>query len=160
MNNKKQIPNINTLHAERNVKEQAKHKIFTIVLNKCIDKIIETNQFTEKTFVYFEVPNLIIGFPGYDRIACIHYLIQKLTAEKYKVEFIDPFYLYIDWSTNNYSRNLDTLPFQNIIPTSNPSKLKAQTKELLKKYPNTSKIVFEYEDNNSQKKTVAKKLKK
>lgn len=147
INCQKQIPSINTLHAEKNVKELARQKIFTIVLNKCIDHITETNNFTDKTYVYFEVPNLIIGFPGYNRIACIHYLMQELKAAKYKVDFIDPIYLYIDWSTNTKSsRNLNNVPLQHIIPTSNPHKLKEQTRELLKKYPDTSKIVFEYAD--------------
>jgi len=149
---KKQIPNITNLHAEKSMKTQAKNEIFTIVLNKCIDKIIETNHSTDKTFIYFEVPNLIIGFHSYDRIECIHYLIQELSREKYKVEFIDPYYLYIDWGTNiKKSKKIDTYMIQNVIPTSNPMKLQQQTKELLKKYPNTSKIVFEYEDLNKKK---------
>jgi hypothetical protein len=143
---KKQIPNIHNLHLQKNVKEQARNDIFTIVLNKCIDKIVETNQITDKTFIYFEVPNIIIGFHSYDRLGCIHYLIQELSREKYKVEFIEPYYLYIDWGTNIKSSKLNSTFLQNVIPTSNPMKLKEQTKQLLKKYPNTSKIVFEYED--------------
>lgn len=148
MSGKKQIPNITNLHAQKYIKEQARNEIFTIVLNKCIDKIIETNYTTDQTFIYFEVPNIIIGFHSYDRIGCIHYLIQELSREKYKVEFIEPYFLYIDWSTNTKSRNLESIKF---LPTSNPSKLKEQTRELLKKYPNTSKIVFEYEDTKTKK---------
>jgi hypothetical protein len=148
MNNKnKKIPNIANLHAERFVKEKARNEIFTIVLNKCIEQIIETNSRTDHTFIYFEVPNIIIGFPGYDRLACIHFLIQELCKENYKVEFIEPYYLYIDWSTTHKPKTIDNLVIQNIIPTSNPDRLKQQTKEILKKYPNTSKIVFEYEDS-------------
>jgi hypothetical protein len=152
-NNTRKIPNISKLHAERHVKEQARNEIFTIVLNKCIEQIVETNSRTEHTFIYFEVPNIIIGFPGYDRLACIHFLIQELKKENYKVEFIEPFYLYIDWSKNTKSKTIDNLMIQNLIPTSNPDKLREQTRELLKKYPNTSKIVFEYED--SRKDTAA-----
>lgn len=154
MSEKKQIPNITNLHAEKHVKEKAKNEIFTIVLNKCVDKIIETNHTTDKTFIYFEVPDIIIGFHSYDRIGCIHYLIQELSREKYKVEFMEPYFLYIDWSTNTKSRN--NLNSINFLPTSNPLKLKQQTKELLKKYPNTSKIVFEYQDDK-QKESGSKK---
>jgi uncharacterized membrane protein YheB (UPF0754 family) len=147
MNNKnRKIPNITNLHAEKMVKEKAKNEIFTIVLNKCIDQILETNSRTEHTFIYFEVPNIIIGFPGYNRLACIHFLINELSKENYKVEFIEPFYLYIDWNKSK-SKTIDNLMIQNIIPTSNPDKLREQTKEILKKYPNASKIVFEYEDS-------------
>lgn len=144
--NIRKIPNINKLHEERNIKEQARNEIFNIVLNKCIDQIIQTNSRTDYTFIYFEVPNIIIGFPGYDRVACIHFLINELKKENYKVEFIEPYYLYIDWSKSAKVQTIDNLMLQNIIPTSNPEKLRKQTKELLKKYPNTSKIVFEYKD--------------
>ena len=82
-NNTRKIPNISNLHAERLVKEHAKNEIFTIVLNKCIEQIMETNSRTEHTFIYFEVPNIIIGFPGYDRLACVHFLIQELTKENF-----------------------------------------------------------------------------
>lgn len=143
----KKIPNISLLHATRNEKEQARNEIFTIVLNKCIDQILETNNKNDKTYIYFEVPNIIIGFQEYDRLACIHYLIHELSKEHYKVEFVAPYYLYIDWSTNiNKPKTIDNLMLQNVIPTSNPERLKQQTKELLKKYPHASKIVFEYED--------------
>ena len=157
----RKIPNIGNLHAEKTIKEQARNEIFTIVLNKCIDQILETNRRTDKTFVYFEVPNIIIGFPGYDRLSCVHYLIHELSKEKYKVEFIEPFYLYIDWSTNIYKpKTIDNLVMQNVIPTSNPEKLKEQTKELLKKYPHASKIVFEYEDSNKRISSASSKNKK
>lgn len=158
MNNKK-IPNIANLHAEKNVKEQARNEIFTIVLNKCIDQIVETNSRTEHTFIYFEVPNIIIGFPGYDRLACVHFLINELSKESYKVEFIEPFYLYIDWSGGNKPKTIDNLVIQNIIPTSNPERLREQTRELLKKYPNASKIVFEYEDSRKSSSASSKNKK-
>ncbi len=145
MNNKhKKIPKIDNLHAERSIKEQSRNEIFTIVLNKCIDQILETNSRTEHTFTYFEVPNIIIGFPGYDRLTCIHYLINQLRREGYTVEFIEPIYLYIDWGKN--PRNIDDILLENMIQISNPGRLKKQTKEILKKYPNASKIVFELKD--------------
>jgi hypothetical protein len=154
----KKIPNIANLHAEKNIKIKARNEIFTIVLNKCIDQILETNRTTDKTFVYFEVPNIIIGFPGYDRLSCVHYLIHELSKERYNVEFIEPYYLYIDWSSTGYkSKVIDDLVIQDVIPTSNPNKLKEQTKELLKKYPNASKIVFEYDDSVSRKNKKNKK---
>lgn len=148
MSNNKRIPNIAQLHAARNQKEQARNEIFTIVLNKCIEQILETNNKKNQTYLYFEVPNIIIGFQEYDRLACIHYLIHELSREGYKVEFVEPVYLYIDWSTNILKpKSIDSMVMQNVIPTSNPERLKQQTKELLKKYPHASKIVFEYEDS-------------
>lgn len=143
----KNIPSINSLHKERSVKEQARVNVFNIVLNKCIEKILYTNKHTEHTYIYFEVPEILIGVPSYDMKSCIHFLLKQLSDAQYKVLFIDPFYLYIDWGTNT-SSNID---FQKYIPTSNPEKLRKQTKELLKKFPNTSKVVFEYENSSLKK---------
>ena len=128
------IPDINLLHKEKSVKEKARLDIFNIVLNRCIEKILYTNKHTDKTFVIFEVPNILIGFPSYDRISCTVFLKTQLLKKEYVVEYIDPFYLYIDWGTNTKKNNLDKIP-QN---------LKTQTEKLLKKFPDTSKIIFEY----------------
>lgn len=146
--NASNIPSINSLHKERSVKEQARVNVFTIVLNKCIEKITYTNKHTEHTYIYFEVPEILIGVPSYDMKACINFLLKRLSEAQYKVLFIDPFYLYIDWGTNTSSSNVD---IQRYIPTSNPERLRKQTKELLKKFPNTSKVVFEYEKASSTK---------
>jgi hypothetical protein len=141
---RKKIPNIANLHAEKKTKEEARTKVFTIVLNKCIDKIIETNNFSDKTFTYFEIPDLTMWFPGYNRMSCIHYLLQELKKERYNVEFVHPFTLYIDWSSIKKTKS-NPLLSQEMIKTKNPDKLRKQVKELLQKYPNTSKIVYEYE---------------
>jgi hypothetical protein len=148
------IPNVNSLHQEKYTKEKARNDVFTLVLNKCIEKIIYTNKNTEQTYVFFEVPKILIGFPFYDMKSCIIFLMQKLSKENYKVHFIEPFYLYVDWGTA-VSKDLP----DNFIYTSNPEKLKLQTKELLKKYPNTSKVVFEYADAGSSSKQKKKNKK-
>lgn len=149
MDTEKNIPSINSLHKERNIKEQARVNVFNIVLKKCVEKILYTNKHTEHTYIYFEVPEILIGVTSYDMKSCINFLLKKLTEAQYKVLFIDPFYLYVDWGTNISSSNVD---LQKYIPTSNPEKLKRQTKELLKKFPNTSKVVFEYENTSSKNK--------
>ena len=165
------IPNINTLHQEKDEKQKSKAKMFNIVLNKCIEKIIYTNRHTEQTFILFEVPHFLIGFPSYDRIECIRFLISELTSKDYKAEYIDPFYLYIDWGSNkkgnssnshanvngNVYKNFDKI--SQVVKTGNPEKLKNQTKKLLEKFPNTSNIIFEYADAHNQKKNQKNKKK-
>jgi len=95
------IPTIESLHKEKSAKENSKNEIYILVLNKCIEKIIYTNKHTDKTFIIFEVPQVMIGYPTYDMKSCILYLINKLSKNGYLIEFIDPFYLYIDWATPN-----------------------------------------------------------
>jgi hypothetical protein len=147
------IPNITNLHQEKNTKERARNQVFELVLNKCVEKIIYTNKNTDKTFIFFEVPKILIGFPSYDMKSCILFIMDKLAKEGYKVNFLNPFYLYIDWGSiaNNKDNNNTSMHLNN--------KMKEQTKELLKKYPNTSKIVFEYEHERGTSKKNKKNKK-
>lgn len=131
------IPNINNLHNEKNVKEKIKTEAYILVLNKCIEKIMYTNKHTDQTYIFFDVPKFLIDYPFYDMNSCVMFIMNKLIPNNYTVSFIAPFYLYIDWS-NDIKSNV----FNNI-----PDKLKIQTKELLKKYPNTTKVVYEYTDS-------------
>lgn len=138
MNTIDNIPSVDSLNNEKVTKEQSKNKIFQSVLNKCVEKIIYTNRYTDKTFVIFEVPKVLVGYPTYDYTTCILYIINQLSNKQYKVSFIDPFYLYIDWGTNNIPENT---PHKH----SDNNKLKKQTRELLKKFPNTSRVKYVYE---------------
>ncbi len=138
------IPSIESLLQEKNIKDNSKQEIFNIVLKKCIEKIIYTNRHTDKTFVIFEVPRILIGYPSYDIHSCIRFLIEELNRKKYLVTFIEPFYLYIDWGSSDTRINKD---YQSSGSASS-SKLKEQTKLLLKKFPG-SKIEYVYEDSSS-----------
>lgn len=145
------IPSITNLHNEKNEKEKTRNDAFILVLNKCIEKIIYTNKHTDQTYIFFEVPRFIIEYPFYDMKSCVLYIISKLTPANYNISFIAPFYLYVDWSTNTIT-NTNT----NIFPTNNPEKLKYQTKELLKKFPNATKIVYEYANDKKITKNTKK----
>lgn len=145
------IPSIDSLHKEKSIKDDSKAKIFNLVLNKCVEKISYTNRHTDKTFVIFEIPQVLIGYPLYDMKSCILFVISKLSASGYIIEFIDPFYLYIDWgsATKRTSRSY--------VPSSNPQKLQRDTMNLLQQFPNTSKVEFVYEDTLPRKKNKKKK---
>ncbi len=139
------IPNINNLHNEKNVKEKIKTEAYILVLNKCIEKIVYTNKHTDQTYIFFDVPRFLIDYPFYDMNSCVMFIMNKLVPNNYTVSFIAPFYLYIDWSTE--------IAFNNKIP----DKLRLQTKELLKKYPDTTKVVYEYTDTKPTKPSSSKK---
>lgn len=140
------IPSIKSLQEEKYVKENSKEQIFMIVLNKCIEKIVYTNRHTDKTFVIFEVPKILIGYPSYDMKSCILYIINKLAGKGYLVEFIDPFYLYIDWGCGQNSQSVLS------------NKLNIQS-NIHKQFPNAN-IEFVYEDNYNNSKNSSKKDKK
>ena len=153
-----EIPSILSLHKEKSSQENSKNDIYSIVLNKCIDKIKYTNKHTDQTYIVFDVPNILIGYPSYNFKSCILFLINQLSKHGYMIEFIQPCQLYIDWAQKNnmiYSNQ----------EVSSSTKLKSQTKTLLEKFPNTSKIEYIFEDNtipeyNFSKKLLKKKRKK
>ena len=138
------IPSISSLHAERNKKNIDTQDIYKIVLNKCTEKIIFTNRHTDKTFIIFEVPKLLIGHSNYNMKSCIHYIIQNMSLYGYVVQFIEPFYIYIDWGTKK-NQNTDThITLDNNVK-SNYS-LEQNTKQILKYFPGVKEIEYVYAD--------------
>ena len=85
--------------------------------------------------------------------------MNQLSKHGYIIEFLQPYSLYIDWGTQ-----------KNLMSSSSGSsnnKLKSQTKTLLEKFPNASKIEYFLEDAsipefkyNSNKHLIKKKRKK
>jgi hypothetical protein len=154
--NSPNIPSISTLHNEKYVKETSKNEIFNIVLNKIIQKIVYTNRHTDQTYIIFEIPKILIGYPQYDMKSCILFVMNRLSSSGYMVEFMDPFYLYIDWGTNgdNRPKPKPVRSQMSNISIKHKDNLRDQAKILLKKFPGASEIEFVYEDD------VKKRLKK
>lgn len=72
------------------------YESFERVLELCFKKI---RRFTdiEKTFCLYEVPEFIVSYPLYDLNECILYIIDKLQLQGFKVQYIFPNVLKIDW---------------------------------------------------------------
>lgn len=151
MNKDIKIPSISSLHNEKSIKETSKIDIFNIVLNKCVEKIIFTNRNTNKTFIIFEIPKILIGYPNYDMKNCILFLINRLSDKGYLIEFIEPFYLYIDWGSKPKTLQNDTNTLFSI-----------QKKNLFNKYPDLSKypdskIEFVIDESSTSKRNKKNK---
>lgn len=137
------IPSASSLQRHQASRIQSKIDTFNIVLNKCIQKISYTNKNSEHSFIIFEVPKILIGYPLYDKNSCIIYIIENLVKEKYKVDFIEPCYLYIDWG---------------ISITHNISVREKIKRELSGKFPNTSfDVIYEDELPTKKKKKIKNK---
>jgi len=144
-----QIPSIHSLHQEKSNQENSKNDIYNIVLSKCIDKIKSTNKHTDQTYIVFDVPNILIGYPSYNFKSCILFLMTQLSRHGYIIEFMEPCFLYIDWGQKNnlvYNHTHNLNHNSGSSSSSNSTKLKSQTKTLLEKFPNTSKIEYIFED--------------
>jgi len=144
------IPSISSLHREKHVKQSSNNDIYKTVLNKCIEKIVYTNRHTDKTFIIFEVPKLLIGHTSYDMISCIHYIINNISVHGYIIQFIEPFYIYIDWGSNAGNSG----------STSKETSLQSKTRELLRQFPNVNEIEYVYEDVHKKKQEKKVKRKK
>jgi hypothetical protein len=78
------------------------------------------------------------------------------------VEFMDPFYLYIDWGTNgaNVQRSKPIVKSSmNSISSKHKDNLRNQAKLLLNKFPGASQIEFVYEDDVKGKRLKKNKKK-
>lgn len=157
------IPSIISLHKEKSTKESSKNDIFNIVLNKIVQKIVYTNRHTDQTYVIFEIPQILIGYPQYDMKSCILFVMNRLSSNGYMVEFVQPFYLYIDWGSTSLQNSQNIVKQQMLnmnVSSKHKDKLRSQTKDLINKFPNTSKIEFVYEDEIKKKKRLKKNKKK
>lgn len=139
------IPSISSLHREKKIKQNTNNDIYQTVLNKCIEKIIYTNRHTDKTFIIFEVPKILIGHATYDLLSCIHYIINNMAMHGYIIQFVEPFYIYIDWGSSSGSGS-----------TSGKNSLEEKTKLLLRQFPNVNEIEYVYKDAYENK-TIKKK---
>jgi hypothetical protein len=152
-NNITGIPSITSLHEEKTLKESSKNDIFKIVLNKIIQKIIYTNKHTEQTYIIFEIPKILIGYPQYDMKSCILFIMNKLNENGYMVDFVDPFYLYIDWGSSSKTKQMN---INSNISSKHKDKLQSQTRKLLERFP---EIEFVYEDQVSKRRVKKNKKK-
>lgn len=158
------IPSLKSLQNIKKNKEESKAVIYDIVLGKCVEKILETTKQTDNSFILFELPKVIIGHPNYDINECAKYLEKKLINKGYKINHIDSRFLYIDWSSDStYGHNTSSSSvdqkLKNNLQIKSPEKLREKTKDLLKKYPDTSKVVFVYTDTDTSKLQKKKKKK-
>jgi len=147
------LPSITSLHEEKTLKESSKNDIFKIVLNKIIQKIIYTNKHTEQTYIIFEIPKILIGYPQYDMKSCLLFIMNKLNENGYLVDFVDPFYLYIDWGSTCKTKQMN---IKSNISSKHKDKLQSQTRKLLERFP---EIEFIYEDQVAKRRVKKNKKK-
>jgi hypothetical protein len=138
------IPSISSLQQEKSIKVKSKNDIFNIVLTKIIQKITYTNRHTDQTYIIFEIPKMLIEYPQYDMKSCILFVMNQLSSNGYIVEFVQPFYLYIDWGCSK--QNQKPVDYKGNAIKKHKDKLQTQTRALLSQFPNTSQIEFVYED--------------
>ena len=69
--------NIYALNKTKIDKEYKKIAVYKKVLNKCHQKIKSASEKSD-TFIFYVVPDCIIGIPKYDTISCTEFIYNKL----------------------------------------------------------------------------------
>jgi hypothetical protein len=79
-------------------KEREKKKFITFekVFSNIEKKIVKASA-SNFYYIWYEIPQYIIGFPLYSYVECIEYIIEKLKKNGFKIEKFEPNILLISW---------------------------------------------------------------
>ena len=101
--------NINSLNNIRDQKQINKLAIYKKVLEKCHHRIITISKQGGSKCIYI-IPEYMYGIPRYDIFGCADYIITKLKKNGFIVAYVNPNFLYIDWSNipSQLTRKRDT----------------------------------------------------
>ena len=78
--------------------EDLRIRVYKKILNRAHQKIKHTSrQRNTEHFVFFLVPEFLVGTPRYDSAACIAYIMDKLSHNGFVVKYTHPNLLFISW---------------------------------------------------------------
>lgn len=77
-------------------REKKKFVTFDKIYNKIEKKIVSASS-TDFYYIWYEIPQYIIGQPFYKYVDCSEYIINKLKKCNFKIEKYDPNILLISW---------------------------------------------------------------
>lgn len=90
--------NIDDLYERKNQINDIKLKHFNKILNRAHTKIKQTSRLrSSDQFVFFLVPEFLIGVPTYDTASCIAYIMNKLQENGFYIKYTHPNLLFISW---------------------------------------------------------------
>ena len=102
------------LYDRKHAIEQQRIKVFNNILSRIHSKIkLTARQRHDQQFLFYVVPEFIMGVPRYDVATCISYVIDKLTDNGFVTKYTHPNLLFISW--------------QHYIPSYEREKIKKQT---------------------------------
>ena len=86
----------NDLIKQQERKNRKKNKIFKKVLEQ-IEKKIKLASYHNSYYVYYELPEIILGSPKYNMDECKVYVLHKLKKNGFKIKELDYKKLVIVW---------------------------------------------------------------
>ena len=88
--------NIEKLKKDAEEKKKFRKKCYKKILEMCLCKI-EIVAKTDVTNTWFEIPSFVFGFPSYKIQDASKYIMKKLEVNGFKVFFLKPNILLINW---------------------------------------------------------------
>ena len=90
--------NMDELYERKRLKNEMELNIFNRLLNRIHHKIkLTSRQKVDEQYVFFVVPEVMIGLPKYNHASCVSYLMYKLQENGFIVQYINPNVLFISW---------------------------------------------------------------
>jgi hypothetical protein len=92
--------NIDDLYDKRQRRDLKQLSIFNKILNRVHKRVQYTARSKQgDTFIWFLVPEYIVGEPIYDKGDCIGYLVSQLEKNGFFVKYVHPNTLFVSWHT-------------------------------------------------------------
>ena len=89
--------NVEKLKKEAKKREKLKKECYNKILTLINNKIIIVSK-TNNTSTWFEIPLFMLGYPTYELKECSDYLIEKIKKNGFKISFLNPNILLINWA--------------------------------------------------------------
>lgn len=91
--------NIDELYDKRQKRDLKQLSIFNKILNRIHKRIQHTakNKNCNDNFVWFNVPEYLVGEPVYDKGECMGYLVSQLENNGFHVKYVHPNTMFISW---------------------------------------------------------------
>lgn len=90
--------NIEELFKPRQEYELREYNLFKKILSRIYSKIKTTSKKKrDECYIWFVVPEIILGYPKYNFSQCISFLIDVLKKDKFLIQFYKPNTLFIYW---------------------------------------------------------------
>ena len=91
--------NIDDLYEKRQRRDLKQLSIFNKILSRIHKRIQHTarNKNSADTFIWFNVPEYLIGEPIYDKGECIGHIVSELNKNGFHVKYVHPNALFISW---------------------------------------------------------------
>ena len=97
--------NVNEIKNFIHEREKGRLLIYEEILEKCYHRI-QSSVIRDDPFSLYVVPDFIIGKPTYNFANCIQYIIFRLKNNGFKVKYIYPNALQIEWGKNDFNTML------------------------------------------------------